>query len=62
MNLLTVIVKLLKDLFPTVAIFIAGRKSKELEDVKRDNKTLESWQNIDNKVIDKTKVYNEEDW
>jgi len=37
-----------KEVLPTLAVFIVGRKSKELENVKDENEKLKKYQEIDN--------------
>ena len=41
------IIGFLEKVLPTITIFVAGRKSKELENVKDENEKLRKYQEID---------------
>ena len=47
MEWVKLIMGLLKEVLPTLATFMVGRKSKELEDVKDENDKLKKYQEID---------------
>jgi len=62
MEWVKLILSFAKELFiPTVA-YIAGKKSKELEQVKKENKKLKEYKEIDELEITKDELANMELW
>ncbi len=52
----------LGNILPTLTTFFVGRKSKELEELKSENKKLKEYKKIDEKSVDKAQAYDEEHW
>ena len=62
MEILAALINLIKQLFVPVSAYIAGKKSKENEQLKTENKKLKEYKNIDDKDILISEVYDEKAW
>lgn len=62
MEILAALINLIKQLFVPVSAYIAGKKSKENEQLKTENKKLKEYKNIDDKDIHISEVYDEKAW
>ena len=62
MEVLAALINLIKQLFVPVSVYIAGKKSKEKEQLKTENKKLKEYKNIDDKDIHISEVYDEKAW
>ena len=61
-QLLTKFIELLKELFPTLLAFKAGRDSKENQNLKAENDKLKKYQEIDGEHINLDDVYDDRLW
>lgn len=62
MEVLAAIINLIKQLFVPVSAYIAGKKSKENEQLKTENKKLKDYKKIDDKEVHINEVYDENNW
>lgn len=62
MELLSAIIKLIEKLFIPISAYVAGKKSKENEQLKDENKKLKEYKKIDDKDIQISEVYDEKAW
>ena len=62
MEILTIILKAIKEFIPYIFMYNAGKKSKELEDVKKENETLKEFKKIDELKITKDVIYDDKAW
>lgn len=62
MEILSAIINLISKLFVPISAYFAGKKSKENEQLKDENKKLKEYKNIDNKDIQISEVYDEKAW
>ncbi len=62
MEWLKILFSFLGSVIPTLTTFIVGRKSKELEELKDENKKLKKYKEIDEKDIYKNQAYEADNW
>lgn len=62
MELLAAFINLIKQLFVPVSAYIAGKKSKENQQLKDENKKLKEYKKIDDKEVHVSEVYDETNW
>ena len=62
MDWLKLLFNFLKEVAPTLTTFIVGRKSKELEQLKDENKKLKEYQEIDDGEHSSNDAYNARLW
>jgi len=62
MDWLKLLFSFLKEVVPTIVTFIAGKKSKELEDIKDENKKLKKYNDIDEDEYSSNDAYNARMW
>ncbi len=62
MEWLKILFSAIKEFFPFIFMYNAGRKSKELDDTKADNEKLKDYQEIDAKDIPKKEIYSSKEW
>ena len=62
MDWLKILLKLVKEFLPFFFMYNAGKKSKELNQVKDENKKLKEYKRIDDKEIQVSEVYDEKAW
>ena len=62
MEWVKLLVNFLKEVLPTLTTFMIGRKSKELEQLKDENKKLKQYQDIDGEHINIDDIYNAGLW
>jgi hypothetical protein len=61
-DILKIILSFLTEALPSITSFVVGRKSKELDNVKKENKTLKKWFKIDKSTVSKDEVYDGKQW
>ncbi len=62
MSWLKVLLSFVKELFIPTAAYVAGKKSKELDQAKDENKKLKEYKKIDDESIHTSEVYDEKAW
>lgn len=62
MEILTVILNLVGKLFVPIGAFFAGKKAKENEQLKTENKKLKEYKKVDDKEIQVNEVYDAQNW
>lgn len=62
MEILLAIINFVKELFVPVGAYVAGKKSKENDQLKAENKKLKEYKKIDDKEIQVNEVYDESNW
>lgn len=62
MEILSAIINLISKLFIPISAYIVGKKSKENEQLKDENKKLKEYKKIDDKDIHISEVYDETNW
>lgn len=62
MDWLKPLLSFLADFIPHIFMYNAGKKSKELDDIKEENETLKEFKKIDEKEITKKEVYTSDEW
>lgn len=62
MDWIKLILSFVKELFIPTAAYVAGKKSKELDQVKNENEKLKEYKKIDDETIQVSEVYDEKAW
>ncbi len=62
MELLTALLSLVKQLFIPISAYFTGKKAKENEQLKDENKKLKEYKKIDDREIHISEVYDEKAW
>lgn len=62
MEWVKVLLSFIKELFIPVAAYKAGKNSKELDQVKDENKKLKEYKEIDEEEVVKKEVYTSKEW
>lgn len=62
MEWVKILLGFLREVLPTLTTFIVGRKSKELEDIRDENRKLKKYEDIDNDEPTRDDVYNAGMW